>query len=101
MERTMDQLMEARKKSEAIKEQYIKENQQEWIERGRDFKEWREEKDLKLDFVAWNLGVSRGRVKRFEDGEPVVDSELLTKAYDLFRSYWSLKGEMARALNKY
>ncbi|WP_257349073.1 helix-turn-helix domain-containing protein [Pseudalkalibacillus decolorationis] len=88
---------------EALKKKaaFIIENQKEWYQRGLPFKEAREEKGLPMSFVANELGISPGRLKRFENGDPVSDSRLIEKAYKMWLDNWNLTGEMQRTLNRY
>jgi ribosome-binding protein aMBF1 (putative translation factor) len=62
---------------------FVLEHQETWQEIGSYFKEKREAYGLTEYAVAKHLGVSTGRIKRFEAGEPVQDAKLLESAYRL------------------
>jgi ribosome-binding protein aMBF1 (putative translation factor) len=62
---------------------FVLEHQETWREIGGYFKEQREAYGLTEYQVAKHLGVSTGRIKRFEAGEPVQDARLLESAYRL------------------
>lgn len=62
---------------------FVLEHQETWREIGDYFKEQREAYGLTEYQVAKHLGVSTGRIKRFEAGEPVKDAKLLESAYRL------------------
>jgi transcriptional regulator with XRE-family HTH domain len=86
---------------QVLREDFISKNQKEWKERGQLFKERREAKEFPISFVAVELGISPGRLKRFEEGHPIKDSKLIEKAYDLFLNYWNLRRDVSKTLRNY
>lgn len=63
---------------------YIDENKPVWASEGSVLQQLRIAKGLTVGEIAEGIGVSPGRIKRLEAGEPVNDAMLLKKAYMLF-----------------
>lgn len=76
--------IEVNKLLAARRELFLQENQKEWFDRGQVFKQIREDNGLPLNMVAKRLGISPGRLKRFENGVPVESAKLIESAYTLF-----------------
>lgn len=72
---------------------FILDNQSKWRDRGYLFKSLRESENLTRSYVATQLGISHGRLKRFEDGQPVNDAKLLEYAYNHFLHNHRMRGE--------
>ncbi|QSO55465.1 helix-turn-helix domain-containing protein (plasmid) [Alicyclobacillus curvatus] len=68
---------------------YTNEHKSVWETEGEILKQLRMARGLLVSHVAEGLGVSPGRVKRIEAGEPVRDALLLKKAYMLFVTHMS------------
>ena len=66
------------------KQEYIKQNTGEWAGLGELYKTDRIKAGLSRYKVAHGLFISPGRLKRFEEGEPVRDSKLIARCYSLF-----------------
>ena len=70
---------------------YINKHKHLWTAQGAHLQQLRMAKGLKSSDIAKGLGVSPGRIKRLEAGEPVNDAVLLKKAYLLFLTHPSTK----------
>jgi transcriptional regulator with XRE-family HTH domain len=84
-----------------LRKDFILKNQQEWAERGKRLKDIRINNEWTISLVANNLGISPGRLKRFEEGMPVMDSKLIEKAYELLVIKWVTSSEISKTLNKF
>ena len=68
---------------------YINQHKPVWETEGNILKRLRMARGLLVAHVAGGIGVSPGRIKRLEAGEPVNDAMLLKKAYMLFLTHQS------------
>ncbi|CDQ20992.1 helix-turn-helix domain-containing protein [Halobacillus karajensis] len=83
------------------KDTFIQKNQTEWKDLGQKYKAIREDRGHSLSFVAYELGISASRLKRFEEGEPVTSSKLIQAAYSHFLNFWELRSDMNKVLRGY
>lgn len=60
---------------------WVSSNISSWLEKGNAAKHCRESYGKTLKATARELGISPGRLKRFEEGQPVKDANLLFNAY--------------------
>lgn len=93
--------MQAEQAREIRRREFIMENQLEWIERGQGLKNRRDEHNFPISFVAMNLGISPKRLKKYEEGEPVMDSKLITNAYIHFLDSWDMAQDLRKLVKKY
>jgi len=72
---------------------FIEQNQKDWIEEGELYKQLRENMGISINKVAVMLGTSPARIQRFESGEPVMMSKHLKTTYTLLFNYLELKSK--------
>ena len=66
------------------KNEYIKQNQGEWVALGELYERERLKLRQSRNKVAKGLCISPGRLKRFEEGKPVADARLIARCYSLY-----------------
>ncbi|MCP3031949.1 hypothetical protein LF817_11390 [Halobacillus sp. A1] len=89
------------KELEARKELFIKENEQEWKEKGFLFKHSRETFGYTKAYVSNQIGISPGRLTKFENGSPVSDSKLIERCYFFFLKQQGMQDSMQNVLKTY
>ena len=66
----------------ARKQEFVAENQKQWLITGMEFREWRLCLGLSAAYVAWEMGISVKRLQRFENGEPVRYATQIERQYE-------------------
>ena len=65
-----------------------------WRELGQRFQKVREGLSLDLATVAHSIGIHKSRLKKFEEGLPVLDAKLIETGYRNFLELAYLRSEL-------
>ena len=85
------EVIEINTEREKYRNEFIKENQKQWIENDQKLKARRDKHSLSLRDVAHRLKTSPTRIRNLELGNPISMAEGLTASYNLLFDYIELR----------